>query len=218
MAATVHKWNKRGAVAELMIKNNYCYFDLSDASKRVFYTFNDTTATATDAANDLNEQLDGISEGVVIVTIQPDAKKKIHAKEFYFKVTSDTPAISGYNTDYISEKLEAALFRQKIELTQQHERERNQLNETIKSLNDEINSNVINKLLNTPAVQSKLLGVIDKFTGSEPQAAIHGVNEDIIRIQKHIPEPFFNNLLTRLADALDQDATGTIEKLKKIFS
>jgi hypothetical protein len=218
MGATVHKWNKRGAVAELMIKNNYCYFDLSDASKRVFYTFNDTTATATDAANDLNEQLDGISEGVVIVTIQPDAKKKIHAKEFYFKVTSDAPAISGYNTDYISEKLEAALFRQKIELTQQHERERNQLNETIKSLNDEINSNVINKLLNTPAVQSKLLGVIDKFTGSEPQAAIHGVNEDIIRIQKHIPEPFFNNLLTRLADALDKDATGTIEKLKKIFS
>lgn len=217
MAATVHKWNKRGQIAELMIKNNYCYFDLSDGSKNVFYTYNETGATAAEAANDLNEQLEGISEGVVIVTIQPDAKKKIHAKQYYFKVSNDTPAISGLNTDYISEKLESALFRQKIELTQNFDREKNQLNETIKGLQDEINSNVINKLLNTPAVQSKLLGVIDKFTGLEPTAAIHGVNEDIARIQKHIPEPFFNDLLNKLADALDKDAMGTIDKLKKVF-
>lgn len=216
--ATVHKWNKRGAVAELMIKNNYCYFDLSDQTKRVFYTYNEPTATASEAANELNDQLDSISEGVVIVTIQPDAKKKIHAKEFYFKVTSDAPAISGFNGDYIAEKIEAALFRQKIELTQNFDKEKTQLSETIKGLQDEVNANFINKLLNTPAVQNKLLTVIDKFAGNEPTAAIHGVNEDIARIHKHIPEPFFNNLLTRLADALDQDSNGTIEKLKKIFS
>lgn len=217
MSATVYKWEKRGAIADLMIKNNYSYFDLMNGAQQRFYVFDTPGATANEAANELNEQLDSIFEGVVIVTIQPDAKKKTNYRQFYFKV-KETPAINGLNSDYIGEKLEAALFRQKIELTQNFDREKNQLSETIKGLQEEINGNVFNKLLNTPAIQNKLLGVIDKFTGTEPAGAIHGVNEDLQRIYRHIPEPFYNDLINKLADALDNDASGTIEKLKKIFS
>jgi len=216
MSATVYKWEKRGAIADLMIKNNYSYFDLMNGAQQRFYIFDTPGATANEAANELNEQLDSIFEGVVIVTIQPDAKKKTNYRQFYFKV-KETPAINGFNPDYIGEKLEAALFRQKIELTQNFDREKNQLSETIKGLQEEINGNVFNKLLNTPAVQNKLLGVIDKFTGTEPAGAINGVNEDIERIKAHIPEPFFSSMILKLADALDKDEQGTIKKLQSIF-
>jgi hypothetical protein len=216
MSATVYKWEKRGAIADLMIKNNYSYFDLSDGARNMFYKFDTPGATSNEAANELNEQLDSIFEGVVIVTIQPDAKKKTNYRQFYFKVR-ETPAINGFNPDYIGEKLEAALFRQKIELTQNFDREKNQLSETIKGLQEDANSNVFNKLLNNPAVQNKLLGVIDRFTGTETAGAINGVNEDLQRIYRHIPEPFYNDLINKLADALDNNPTGTIEKLKKIF-
>ena len=216
MSATVYKWEKRGAIADLMITNNYSYFDLMNGAQQRFYIFDTPGATANEAANELTEQLDSIFEGVVIVTIQPDAKKKTNYRQFYFKVR-ETPAINGFNPDYIGEKLEAALFRQKIELTQNFDREKNQLSETIKGLQEEINGNVFNKLLNTPAVQNKLLGVIDKFTGTEPTGAINGVNEDIERIKAHIPEPFFSSMILKLADALDKDEQGTIKKLQSIF-
>lgn len=216
MSATVYKWERRGAIAELMIKNNYCYFELADATRKTFYKFDTPGATANDAANELNEQLDSIFEGVVIVTIQPDYKKKTNYREFYFKV-KEAPGISGFNPDYIGEKLEAALFRQKIELTQSFDKEKNSLSETIKGLEAEANDNVFNKFLNSAAVQNKLLYVIDRFTGTEKPGAINGVNEDLQRIYSHIPEPFYNDLLNKLADALDSDATGTIKKLKSIF-
>lgn len=216
MSATVYKWEKRNAIADLMIKNNYCYFELSNGAGKPFYK-STPGATANEAANELNEQLDCIFEGVVIVTIQPDYKKKINYLEYYFKV-KETPAISGFNPDYIGEKLEAALFRQKIELTQSFDKEKNSLSETIKGLEAEANDNVFNKFLNSAAVQNKLLCVIDRFTGTEKAGAINGVNEDLQRIYSHIPEPFYNDLLNKLADALDSDATGTIKKLKSIFA
>lgn len=217
MSATVYKWEKRGAVSDYMIKNNYCYFDLMDGARNIFFRYDVPGATCNDAANELNEQLDAINEGVVIVTIQPDLKKKTNYRQFYFKV-KETPVINGFNSDYIGEKLEAALFRQKIELTQQHERETAKLNDTIKELNEEINSNVFNRLLNNPGVQAKILGVLDKFTGPQQPAAINGVNDDIDRIKNHIPEPFFSDLINKLANELDKNPTGTIEKLKKVFN
>jgi hypothetical protein len=216
MNATVYKWERRGQIAELMIKNNFCYFDLMDGSQKTFFRFDIAGATANEAANELNEQLDGISEGVVIVTIQENVKKKTNYQQFYFKV-KETPAINGLNPDYIAEKLDAALFRQKIELTQKHEIEKNDLKEQIRDLNERVNSDIITKALNNPFIQNRIEKFATKFGASEPTAAINGVNEDLERIKAHIPEPFFSSMLSHLANALDKDEQGTIAKLQSIF-
>ena len=220
MSVTVHNWNKRGICAEIMVQNNFCYFELSDGNKKIFHK-SMPGPTATEAANELNEQLDAIIEGVVIVTMFPDAKKKTIFKEYQFKV-KETPSISGFNPDYIAEKLEAALFRQKVELYQQHEKEKNQLIEKINGLNNEMNESFLDRvgkeLFKSPAIQNKVLNMIDKFTGEQPKAAIHGVNEDMERIYKFIPEYKFNEFMKILADNLETDSFATLSKLNQVFN
>ena len=216
MSVTVHNWNKRGICAELMVQNNFCYFDLSNGSKLPFYKFDTPGATANEAANELNEQLDAISEGVVIVTMQPDKKKTTNYLQYQFKV-KETPAISGLNPDYIAEKLDAALFRQKIELTQTHELEKNSLRDQIRDLNEKVNSDFFTKIMSNPFVQNKIEKFASKFETIEPLAAIHGVNEDLERVKAHIPEPFFSSMISHLANALDKNKEDTIKKLQSIF-
>lgn len=215
MSATVHKWNKRQQIGEEMVKNNYCYFELAtNAVAKPFY-YSTTGLTAAEAANELNEQLDAISEGTVYVSIQPDAKKKIHAKDWFFKITNETPAISGYNPDYINEKIEAALFRQKVEMQQAHNEKIAELNQ--KLLEQSAEPNLFDKLGEFVYNMQQISSMTKRK--QEPTAAIHGVNEDLQRIYVHIPQNDFDNILKIFADKLDDPKTrfAFLKKLNEVF-
>lgn len=223
--ATVYKWDKRGNLPDLMIRKNYCYYHLGDGIKTPFYKFNTPGATATEAAEDLNDQLDCISEGVVIVTMQVNEKKKQEFDEFKFNIAplNNTQSIGGLPKEYISEKIEAAIFKNTTELNQKFnddrakwERERNEI---ILQSNSGWGDKLYSMIEASPFAQNHLLKIINKVIGDEPIANISGVDDNTFnRITKHIPEPFFNDLLSKLADQLDADKVGTIKKLQSVFS
>jgi hypothetical protein len=219
MSATVIKWEKRATIAETMVKQNFTYWELSSGyNTKAFLKYDVPGALSNDAAEALTEALDTIAEGVVIVTIKENAKTKTNWLEYYFKV-KEAPVVNGVNADYINEKIDWALFKQKVELTASHQAEVNRLTNELNDLKNAPSEDIFDKITTAFDNIQKLSAISQARKLKQPIAAINGVNEDLQRIYSVIPEDQFNDILKQFADKLTNPKTqfSFLSKLNEVF-
>lgn len=223
MVLPVTKWDNRYNLPTLVKREGFCYFEISDPSGKIFsYSTADNLEEVSDQLNDALGDFEG---GEFIVSLYPKKKAATGIKQFRFKAPVQSAAIGSVDIDT---KIQLALLKQEILLSQKHKAELEAMESKIKQLEEQEEEEEIGAVAQIKNIAAEFgLSPVDignlvrSILPKQAPAAINGVSgidTAMNRIVKHIGPDMAESMLNSLANQLDANKPATIAKLMQIFS
>lgn len=226
MALPKYSINYLPRLKVIVLENDYCYLELCDSSNKVMNIF---TANNGMELNDIiQEEVNGITSGDIILNISKNKKERLKGVTVAMALTqplhvSSIGASNNSNLDFELFKLqvkhdnEMQLLKNEIAEAEEEENE-------FESIDKWLNHPILGKIL-TPVLENKgeqiteyLAGLIDMSLGvnKKSESVIAGTTaEERVKAQLGVVQ--YNIVMNALAELLEKDPQGTIEKIKKIF-